>query len=205
MPVLSIAIDSTNNRFHAPSLLASYCQQLPRTKLKVAEMPSLDIVQSVLTGRSELGFGPFQSEMHAFESIPLYLENRILVMSPHHVAFETLQQNVSLPLTDHPLIVSSLDEPQQRPTMAKLRDYFQSVWEISSLQLRLSMIDQGLGLGYVSELVLAEFPQYAHFVHLENRPFGTIKRQVGIYFRKGKALTKNEIEFIGICKDYYFK
>ena len=202
LPVLSLAIDSTNNRFHAPHLLGEYCRSFPQTKLKVAEMPSREIVQAVLSGQVELGLGPFQTRMTAFESIPLYKENRLLLISPTHGRLDDILRAPESALHSEHLIVSSLDEPDQRPYMEKLRDQFQTVWEVTSLNLRLNLIDQGLAIGYISELILQQLPQYQHFIHLNQLSFGIIERQVGIYFKSGKQLSEGAIEFISICKDY---
>ena len=38
--------------------------------MKVAEMPARSIISAVLSGNVELGLGPFQKDMAAFESFP---------------------------------------------------------------------------------------------------------------------------------------
>lgn len=209
LPELSLAIDSTNNRFHAPNLLVEYCQryqsQKQLVKLNIVELPSRNIIHAVLSGQAELGFGPFQTRMNAFEVVPLYQEKRLLVISPNHAQFEQIKDSSAAALKFEPLIVSSLDEADYRGGQQKLRDEFASAWEISSLNLRLNMIDRGLGIGYVSELVLAEYPQYAHLVHLNQLSFGTIERTVGLYFKAGRQLSSAALGFIEASQAYSWK
>ncbi|WKE64585.1 LysR family transcriptional regulator [Gallaecimonas kandeliae] len=198
---LSVAIDSTNNRFAGPDLIAQFSQQWPETRLRIIEQPSRDIVQSVMSGEVELGLGPFETRMPQFECIPIYEETRRLLVSPTHPLH---QQQMSLSqLRKIPLVVSSLDEPDQRPYQEKLRDRFQMIWQISSLNLRLNLIDRGLAVGYVSDRVTCELPQVQHLRALSEFEFAAIQRQVGIFFRKGRELSPAALDFIGVCKDYW--
>ncbi|WP_406666582.1 LysR family transcriptional regulator [Gallaecimonas sp. GXIMD1310] len=198
---LSVAIDSTNNRFAGPDLVALFSQQWPQTRLRIIEQPSRSIVQSVLNGEVELGLGPFETRMAQFERIAIYEENRRLLISPQHRLHQQPLSNSQLGRI--PLVVSSLDEPDQRPYPDKLRDHFQMIWQISSLNLRLSLIDRGLAVGYISDRVIAELPQLQHLRPLDEFPFASIERQVGIFFVKGHSLSPAALDFIGVCKDYW--
>lgn len=199
--VLSLAINSTINRYQAPQLIASFCRDNPRAKLKVEELPSREIIYAVLSSRCELGLGPFQTHMNAYSTIPLFDESRVLVASPNHPKAKQLQSDAERALRDSPLLASYLDEPSLRPSMDKMRYGFASVWEVSSLGLRLQLIAQGFGVSYISESLLQREPLCANFIRLDQLPFGHIPRKVGLYYRKGHELSRAAIDFIGICKD----
>ena len=199
--VLSVAINSVINRYQAPRLVATFCRANQQAGLKVEELPSREIIYAVLSSRSELGLGPFQTHMNAYETIPLYDENRLLVASPNHPAAEHLQSDPERALRDTPLIASYLDEPTLRPSLAKMRYGFASVWQVSSLGLRLQLIAQGFGVSYVSELLLERDPLCANFIRLDQLSFGKIPRKVGLYYKKGRELSRAALDFIGICKD----
>ena len=79
---LSLALSASINRFDAPELINAYYRDNPHTRMKVAEMPSRSIISAVLSGNVELGLGPFQKDMVAFDTIPLYRDSRHLVLSP---------------------------------------------------------------------------------------------------------------------------
>ena len=201
--VLSIALNSTINLFYAPHLISTFCQSNPGSKLKIEELPSRSIIYAVLRDRSELGLGPFQKHMNAYETIPLYQEKRFLVISPNHPEVQALIDTPEELLKKTALISSYLDDPELRPSMERIRDSFSSVWEVSSLSLRLRIIAQGLGASYVSEQTLENEPMCKDFILLDQLPFGSIDRVVGIYYKKGRDLSRAAIEFIGLCKDYW--
>ena len=154
--VLNLAINSTINRFYAPMLLSLFCQRQPDTVIKVAELPSRDLIYGVLSGRADLAIGPFQTQMNAFATVPLFRETRYLVVSPDHPDFEQVVKGDSLQQT--PLITSSLDNPQMRPAIQRIRDSFKSVWEVSSLSMRIHFVDQGLGAAFIDSKLLEEHP-----------------------------------------------
>jgi DNA-binding transcriptional LysR family regulator len=202
--VLSVAINSVINRYQAPQLIGAFCRGNQQTKLKVEELPSREIIYAVLSGRCELGLGPFQTHMNAYDTIPLFDENRLLVASPQHPDAAQLQSDPEQALRDTPLIASYLDEPSLRPSMDKMRYGFASVWEVSSLGLRLQLIAEGFGVSYISEHLLQREPLCRSFIRLDQLAFGRIPRKVGLYYKKGRELSRAAIDFIGICKDELF-
>ena len=204
--VLSVAINSIINRYQAPQLIAAFCRANQQAKLKVEELPSREIIYAVLSGRVELGLGPFQTHMNAYNTIPLFDDSRVLVASPFHPKAQQLLSDTEQALRDTPLIASYLDEPSLRPSMDKMRYGFASVWEISSLGLRLQLIAQGFGVSYISDYLLQRDPLCEDFIRLDldGLPFGRIPRKVGLYYKKGHELSHAAIDFIGICKDELF-
>jgi len=202
--VLSVAINSVINRYQSPLLIAAFCRANQQANLKVEELPSREIIYAVLSGRVELGLGPFQTHMNAYDTIPLFDEVRVLVASPLHPQAEQLQSDPEQVLKDSPLIASFLDEPSLRPSMDKMRYGFASVWEVSSLGLRLQLIAQGFGVSYISESLLQREVLCEDFIRLDQLPFGRIPRKVGLYYKKGHELSRAAIDFIGICKDELF-
>ena len=199
--VLNLAINSTINRFYAPTILNLFSQRQPDTVIKAAELPSRDLIYGVLAGRAELAMGPFQTHMNAFTTVPLFRENRSLVISPNHPAFEQVVKGGSLQQT--PLITSSLDNPQMRPAIQRIRDSFKNVWEISSLSMRIHFVDQGLGAAFIDSKLLDEHPVCRQFVALKDIPFGSIERQVGIYYKRGHKLDATSEVFVDVCKRFW--
>lgn len=199
--VLNIAINSTINRFYAPTLLCMFCRQQPDTVIKVAELPSRDLIYGVLAGRAELAMGPFQTRMDAFSTVPLYKATRHLVISPNHPSYDDVIAGDNLEQT--PLITSSLDNPQMRPAIQRIRDSFKCVWEVSSLSMRIHFVDQGLGAAFIDSKLLEEHPVCRQFVALQNIPFGSIERSVGIYYKKGRALDSASETFVDVCREFW--
>lgn len=198
---LSLAIDSTNNRFAGADLIQTVVGRWPEARLRLVELPSRAIVQAVMSGEVELGLGPFQTRMDRFSIEPLYNEHRLLMISPAHPLYRA--EMTARDLQRIPLVVSSLDEPDQRPYQEKLRDNFRMIWQISSLNVRLNLIERGLAVGYISTEVTRQLPHTRNFRALHEFSFARIERQVGLFYRKDRELSPVAGDFIKVCRDYW--
>lgn len=200
---LDIALSASINRFYAPELISAYYQQNPAVRMKIVEMPSRSIIYAVLAGNVELGMGPFQKHMPAFDRIPLYSDSRHLVVSPLHPHYERMIAGDARVLKETPLIASALDNPDMRPSIQRLRDQFSAVWEVSSLSLRIHMVAQGMGVTFIDGRLLREHHQCREFTIMDDLSFGRIEKQVGLYFRSGKSLSDSASSFIELCEKFW--
>lgn len=197
---LSLAVNSAINRYHAPDLLKQYCEQNPYARLQVEELPSRQLIQAVVAGTVELGMGPFQTHMHAFDAVPLFDEVRTLVVSAQHPLASQLIENPQQVLGQVPLVASYIDDPEERPAMQRIRDRFSQVWEVRSITLRMELLAAGYGVGYVSDLVLAKEAISSGLLVVEGVPFSRIARQVGLFYRKDATLSSGAQSFVEICR-----
>jgi DNA-binding transcriptional LysR family regulator len=200
---LSLAISASINRFYGPKLISAYYRLNPRCTMKIAEIPSRSMISAVLSGNTELGLGPFQKHMPAFDTVPLYSDSQHLVVSPKHPHYSAMIAGDRAALKRTALIASALDSPDMRPSIARLRDQFSSVWEVSSLNLRIHMVAQGMGASFFDRKLLQEHPLSQDFRIIDDVSFGRIDRQVGLYFRSGKNLSGSARQFIALCEDYW--
>ncbi len=200
---LNLALSASLNRFYAPELISTYYQENPRTRMKVAEMPARSIISAVLSGNVELGLGPFQKDMAAFTTTPLYTDSRHLVVSPKHARYQQMMRGDECALKLTPLIASALDSPDMRPSIARLRDQFSTVWEVSSLSLRIHMVEQGMGVTFIDRKLLLEHPSCVDFRIMDDVSFGRIEKQVGLYYRAGKNLSESARNFVALCERFW--
>jgi len=200
---LNLALSASINRFYGSELISAYYGLNPHSAMKIAEMPSRSIIYAVLSGNVELGLGPFQRHMPAFDTISLYKDSRHLVVSPRHPQYAAMIAGDEGALKRTPLIASALDNPDMRPSIQRLRDQFSSVWEVSSLSLRVDMVAQGMGVTFFDRKLLQEHPLCQDFRIMDDVSFGRIDRQVGLYFRSGKNLSGSAQQFIALCKCYW--
>ena len=203
LETLSLALSASINRFHAPGLISDYYRQNPQARMQLVEMPARNIIYAVLAGSAELGFGPFQKDMQAFTTVPLYSDSRHLVVSPGHPRFEEMKRGDADALKHTPLITSALDSPDLRPSIQRLRDQFSTVWEVSSLLLRIHLVREGMGVAFIDRRLLQEHPDCASFHVIDDVSFGTIDKQVGIYYRAGKQLTVSAGRFVTLCEAHW--
>lgn len=200
---LNLALSASINRFYAPELVSAYYHENPRTGMKIAEMPARSIIYAVLSGNVELGLGPFQKDMGAFETFPLYSDSRHLVVSPKHPQYQQMIRGDESALKLTPLIASALDNPDMRPSIQRLRDQFSTVWEVSSLRLRIHMVEQGMGVTFLDRKLLREHPMCADFRIMDDVSFGRIHKLVGLYYRAGKEPSASARNFIALCERFW--
>jgi DNA-binding transcriptional LysR family regulator len=102
-----------------------------------------------------------------------------------------------------PLIASALDNPDMRPSIQRLRDQFSTVWEVSSLLLRIHMVKEGMGVTFIDRRLLREHQDCADFHVIDDISFSTIDKQVGLYYRAGKQLNESANRFVALCEKHW--
>jgi DNA-binding transcriptional LysR family regulator len=200
---LRLALSSSINRFYAPELISAYYQENPQTRMMVAELPARKIIYEVLAGSVELGLGPFQKDMQPFETVPLYTDSRHLVVSPKHPQYQAMIRGDQSALKLTPLIASALDSPDMRPAIQRLRDQFSTVWEVTSLRLRIHMVHQGMGVTFMDRKLLQEHPLARELHIMDDVSFGRIHKQVGLYYRGGRQPSGAALAFIELCERFW--
>ena len=200
---LHLALSASINRFYAPELISAYYRENPQTRMKIAELPGRSIISEVLSGTFELGLGPFQKQMSAFTSIPLYTDSRHLVVSPRHTHYPQMVRGDEKALKLTPLITSALDNPDMRPSILRIRDQFSTVWEVNSLSLRIHMVAEGMGVTFIDRKLLSEHPVCADFHIMDDVSFGSIAKEVGLYYRAGRHLSASARNFMDLCERFW--
>lgn len=197
---LSVATNTFITTRHCPDLLAEFLASMPLCRVKIESLPSREIIYAVESESYELGFGPFQTAMSQFVTIPLFEENRVLATGKDRALQGKTEEQVLAFLKEIPLITSFLDRAELRPAAHKLRDRFRAIWEVNHPELRLQLVARGLGASFIEEEVLSEHPLCRDFTRLTGPSFGIIHRQIGLYHRKGRQLSDAAATFINICK-----
>jgi len=100
-------------------------------------------------------------------------------------------------LASQTLLTSYLDDAGKRPGNVRIRDMVGDVWEVSHLELRLALCEAGKGVCYLSDRLLEELTGYHPLGGLE---ISSLERDVGLYYKKHKALSEGAKRFIGICQ-----
>ncbi|HTE40326.1 MAG TPA: LysR family transcriptional regulator, partial [Steroidobacteraceae bacterium] len=199
LSTLSLALSPAANAKVGVATLKEFCERNPLTRLQVVVAPSREIVLGVAEGRWELGFGPFHHSMPArFALRPCFREVRRLMIARDHPARDALRRDPAGGLRTLPLLTSFLDESVRRAGGERLRDAFASVWEVSHMELRLSLVADGKGVTYLSDLV-QDVPD--NLVPVEGMPFSNIERQVGAYYLKAQAQSQAAKRFLALCSE----
>ena len=197
LSTLSLAVNSMVNRYFARSLMLTFCEQNPLTKLKLDVVPSKEIIYGVDDERWELGFGPFQSDMPGhFETRVYFTERRLLAVHRQHPLFDALMQKPAEVLAKTTLLTSYLDDVAKRPGDSRLRNQFAAVWEVSNLDLRLALAAAGKGVTYLSDRLMDDCEGMVAIPQLTS---AAIPREVGVYYKRHQPLSTGAQRFLSLC------
>ncbi len=203
LSTLSLAVNSTVNRCYAQKLLLDFCALNPLTRLKLDVAPSMELIKGVDADRWEMGFGPFLNVMPGhFACQRFFTEKRYLIVHKQHEQIDALLSEPLQALREIPLLTSYLDSSTKKKAGERLRDNFSSIWEVSHLGLRIELARAGMGVFYLSDLLLDDLDD---FVVIEGLEFSIIERQVGLYFKKHKPLSEGAKRFRAICQAHFVK
>ena len=201
LSTLSLATNSMVNRYFSKTLLLTFCDQNPLTRLKLDVIPSKEIIYGVDEGRWELGFGPFQSDMPGhFNTKPYFNETRVLCVHRAHPLYARLMTEPEQALEQTTLLTSYLDDVTKRPDTGRLRSRFSAVWEVSNLDMRLALAAAGKGVTYLSDRLLADTEDMQAIPGLAA---ASIPRQVGVYYRKHEPLSTGAKLFLSLCDRHF--
>jgi DNA-binding transcriptional LysR family regulator len=202
LSTLNLAMNSVVSRVYGRELMLTFCERNPLTRLKLDVAPSREIIYGVEDDRWELGFGPFQHHMPGdFVTTPFFTEKRLLVVHENHPAAAALASRPADELPSATLLTSYLDDAARRAGQEqRLRNQFASVWEVSNLELRLALAEAGRGVTYLSSRLLERLAGFRAIPGLEISCF---EREVGLYYKRHRALSEGARRFIAICERYF--
>jgi DNA-binding transcriptional LysR family regulator len=198
---LDLLCNHTFASYYTANAVKELNRRLPYLRVNIEVLPSRKIIYEILRMEKEIAAGPFQKQMHLYDTVKLFDEIRYLVIhrnSPHRAAlaekpFETLKKI--------PLLTSYLDDPSARPEGGRIRDHFPIIWEIDHVDLRLQLLREGIGVTYISSVLYHNTHLADEVIILETLPFGKIDRPFGIYYKKGLLLSEAARLFIDICRE----
>jgi DNA-binding transcriptional LysR family regulator len=202
LSTLNLAMNSTVNGIYGRDLLLEFCERNPLTRLKLDVAPSRELIYGVDEDRWELGFGPFQQQMPGhFVTTPFFRENRLLVVHEAHPRRAALLADPLTELRSCTLLTSYLDDAAKRAGHEqRLRNLFASVWEVSHLELRLALAEAGKGVTFLSDRLL---PTLKGYIPIEGLEFSRFGRDVGLFYKRQRALSEGAHRFIAICERYF--
>lgn len=205
LSTLLLAMNATVNALYGRQLMKAYCDDSPLTRLKINVMPSRQIISAITSDLWELGFGPFQQQMPPlFDTIPLFRDERKLMISNDHPKYAQLDGDPELLARSIPLIVSHLDDPDMRPAIDKLRNSFGTIWEVNDIDLRIDLVRDGLGMSYLDQRLARAREDCRNLATLDSLAFASMPLTFGIYYHKRKHLSVGALAFIELCRQFDF-
>ncbi len=201
---LSLALSASINRFHAPGLISAYYRENPQVRMQAGGNAGAQYYLRGAGGECGAGVRAFPERYAGFRHRAAVFGLRHLVVSPGHPRFEEMKRGDADALKQTPLITSALDSPDMRPSIQRLRDQFSTVWEVSSLLLRIYMVARRHGRDFYRPASCCRNTRTATTFHIiDDVSFGTIDKQVGLYYRAGKQLSRSASRFVALCDAHW--
>ena len=196
---LKLGASQMVTNLHLTDLLTKFSASYAKASFDVVNVPSRELVLHVREERCEIGFGPLQREMPGLQCHPYYGQRMRLYAGKRHPAFDGLRDGDESTLKQAILITSYLDPIENRPNPRRLRYRFAGVWQIASLNLRVDLIAKGMGIGYLPEELMLTHPLGQELSPVSKFEYGTVERQIGIYYLSQRKLSPMGQLFVEFC------
>ncbi|MBL1422340.1 MAG: LysR family transcriptional regulator [Alphaproteobacteria bacterium] len=205
LQTLTLAVDHMAANYYSPKIITEFHKTLPEADFKITRMPAREIINAVKSQQYQIGIGPFQKGMEGLHAIELMTEESHLITGKNNPLLKIYAHNPLEFLKQTILLTSYLDDPDERPSKKKIRDYFKTAWQVNDINLQLALIKQGIGATFIAKPFLTSDEAKSQFVVLDKIPFALIKKQYGVYILD-KNLTVDSIsKFIILMQKISFK
>lgn len=201
---LKLGASQMVTNLHLTNLITKFSKKYPKASFDITNVPSRELVLLVREDVCEIGFGPLQQDMQGLECHPYYRQRMKLYAGRQHPAFSGLRKGDESALKQAVLLTSYLDPVENRPNPQRLRYRFAGVWQIASLNLRINLMANGTGIGYLPEQLVRSHPLGRELSPVSKSEHGTVERNVGIYHDAKRKLSPMGQLFVEYC-DRQFK
>lgn len=181
LQTLTLAVDHMAANYYSPKIIAKFHKLLPDADFKIMRMPAREIINAIKSEQYQIGIGPFQKGMEGLHAINLLTEESHLITGKNNPLLRVYEHNPLEFLKQTILLTSYLDDPDERPSKKKIRDYFKTSWQINDINLQLKMLKQGIGATFIAKPFLTNDEAKSEFIILNKIPFALIKKEYGVY------------------------
>jgi DNA-binding transcriptional LysR family regulator len=195
---LMIAANEATCMYVLPGVFAEFNARFPNVQLLLERLYGAKVVQAVLENQADFGFTQLPVQERKLQAVKVHTDQILCILPPGHPLAE--KEAISCQdLVGHPLLL-----PKTGNTRAKLNAWFELVedllhisMELDSTELMKRFVMAGLGIAFVAESHCREEVQTGRLVGRPLAPEPLI-RQVGMIYRKDKALSRAALGFIDV-------
>jgi len=195
---LMIAANEATCMYVLPGVFAEFNARFPNVQLLLERLYGAKVVQAVLENQADFGFTQLPVQERKLQAVKVHTDQILCILPPGHPLAEK-EAITCQDLVGHPLLL-----PKTGNTRAKLNAWFELVedllhisMELDSTELMKRFVMAGLGIAFVAESHCREEVQTGRLVGRPLAPEPLI-RQVGMIYRKDKALSRAALGFIDV-------
>ena len=193
---LMIAANEATCMYVLPRVFSDYARRFPNVQLLVDRVYGAKVVQAVMENQADFGFTQLPVEERKLQVVKVHSDEiQLIVPAGHPLAS---QHSVSCQdIVVHPLLMPKSGNTRSRLNawMELVEDLIHVSMELDSTEMIKRFVMAGLGLSFVAASHCREEVEAGRLVALSLAPEPVI-RQIGLIYRKDKALSRAALGFI---------
>lgn len=195
---LVIAANEATCLYVLPAVFANYKREFPNVELRLERAYGARALEAVLENRADFGFAQLPISDKRLQVARIHTDEIMLIVPPGH---RLLARRFALPadLVGEPLLL-----PRAGTTRARLdawlepaQEKIQVSMELDSTEMTKRSVMAGLGLGFLASSTCREEFTAGKLAGISLGPDPMV-RQLGLIYRKDKALSRAALAFIEI-------
>lgn len=202
---LMIAANEATCMYVLPRVFAEFNARFPNVQLLLERQYGARVIQAVMENMADFGFTQLPVHERKLQAVKIHTDQIVLIAPPGH-PLASKEAVGCRDVVGHPLLL-----PKSGNTRAKLNAWFELVedllhisMELDSTELIKRFVMAGLGISFVAE---SNCQEEVRAGLLAARPLAPepLVRQLGMIYRKDKALSRAALGFIDVVLEHAAK
>ncbi len=201
---LSIGANESTSLYLLPDLLVQYREQHPRIKIEVYRNVSERIPNEVLERNLDFGFLSFDPQHPSLQSMEVYHDELVLVVSPKHPLAKAAQVTVR-DLAKESFVAHNVKTPARArifELFAQNRTPLNISIELATLETIKSFVKNNVGIAILPRLAVQTDVAAKQLVEVSVKGL-KIEKTLRIIFRREQTLSHAAKSFLEIVREMY--
>jgi len=193
---LVIAANEATCLYVLPQVFSEYSRRFPNVQLLVDRQYGGRVVQAILENQADFGFTQLPVQERKIQAVRIHSDQIKVIAPPDHV-LARLDAVSAKDVVPFPLILPKTGTTRRRldAWLELVEDLIQIKMELDSTEMLKRFVMAGLGISFVAETNCREEIAAGKLAAVSLAPEPLI-RQVGLVYRKDKALSRAALGFI---------
>jgi DNA-binding transcriptional LysR family regulator len=195
---LLIAANEATCMYVLPGVFAEFTKRFPNVQLLLERFYGARAIQAVLDNQADFGFAQLPVQDRKLQAVKVHSDEIKLIVPPGH-PLAGKEAVGCQDLVGHPLLL-----PKTGTTRARLNVWFEMVEDLLHVSMELDssalirrFVMAGLGVSFSADSHCREEVEAGKLMALPLAP-EPVERQVGLIYRKDKALSRAALGFIDV-------
>jgi DNA-binding transcriptional LysR family regulator len=195
---LVIAANEATCIYVLPHVFSQYKKLFPQVQILVDRSYGSRVVEAVVDNQADFGITQLPVKEKRLQAVKIHSDEIKLIVPAHH-ALAGKKQILAADLVGEPLLLPKTGTTRSRLNawMEAVEDQISVSMELDSTEMIKRFVLAGLGVSFVAAAHCAEEAAAGRLVAISLGP-DQIIRQVGLIYRKDKALSKAALGFIEV-------